>query len=302
VVSGALKNYNGTFVVAFLSVVAQAVWGLVWVLAAAGSCYEVSKGETSVGVQRAVYFFFLVSFYWTAQVISNIVHVTVAGTVASWYFLFPAHMPVNPTVGAFKRAAWTSFGSIAFGSFIVAVIRALRAMVRSGKEAKNPFARCLVLCLLNCLDSLITYFNVYAFTQVAIYGKPYCEAAKDTWTLIKNVGIDAIINDDIIGSVLSFASLVGGCMVAAAGGVIAHFVFDIANWGYWVLIAFIIGFAMTMICMEVVASGVCALFVCFSEDPAALQQSKPEVYALFFTALTGHRFYNEVHLQGPPHP
>ena len=64
-------------------------------------------------------------------------------------------------------------------------------------------------CLLSCLDKLVTYFNVYAFTQVAIYGKTYCEAANDTWALFKRVGMEAIINDDIIGGVLAFASIIG---------------------------------------------------------------------------------------------
>ncbi|RUS12905.1 plasma-membrane choline transporter-domain-containing protein, partial [Endogone sp. FLAS-F59071] len=41
------------------------------------------------------------------------------------------------------------------------------------------------------------YFNYYAYTQVAIYGKDFCTAAKDTWTLIKDRGIEAIINDNL---------------------------------------------------------------------------------------------------------
>ena len=30
---------------------------------------------------------------------------------------------------------------------------------------------------------------MYAFTQVAIYGKTYCRAAKDTWQLCKDRGV-----------------------------------------------------------------------------------------------------------------
>jgi hypothetical protein len=30
---------------------------------------------------------------------------------------------------------------------------------------------------------------MYAFTQVAIYGKTYCHAAKDTWKLCKERGV-----------------------------------------------------------------------------------------------------------------
>jgi len=269
---------------------------IIWALAAAGSLQALVDSNASDTTHRLVYFFFLVSFYWTSQVVSNIVHVTVAGTIASWYFLYPAHMPPNPTVGAFKRASWTSFGSIAFGSFIIAVIRAIRAIVRQGRGSKNACAQCIAECLIGCLDNLVTYFNVYAFTQVAIYGKPYCEAASDTWNLFKRVGIDAIINDDIIGGVLAFASFIGACMVGAIAAVMAKFAFSIDYWGYWVAIGFIVGYAMVMIAMEVVASSVCALFVCFSEDPAALQQSKPEVYGKFYTALTGHRYASQLRL------
>ena len=35
--------------------------------------------------------------------------------------------------------------------------------------------------------------------MVALYGKPYIEAAKDTWRLFKDRGIDALINDSLVG-------------------------------------------------------------------------------------------------------
>ena len=57
------------------------------------------------------------------------VHVTSAGTLSTWYFLFPNSMPENPTMKAAKRAATTSFGSICLGSLIIAIIKAIRALV-----------------------------------------------------------------------------------------------------------------------------------------------------------------------------
>jgi hypothetical protein len=53
------------------------------------------------------------------------------------------------------------------------------------------------------MEALLEYFNHYAFTQVAIYGKDFCTAAKDTWNLVKQRGMDAVINDNLIGNVLS---------------------------------------------------------------------------------------------------
>lgn len=104
----------------------------------------------------------------------------------------------------------------------------------------------------------------------------------------------------MIGGVLAFASLIGGCMVAAIGTLLARYAFSIETselW-VWIIIAFVIGLAMTAIAMEVVASAVCSIFVCFAEDPQALQLSKPAVYAKFYTALTGHRYANKLHLTG----
>ena len=47
----------------------------------------------------------------------------------SGYFLAPHAVPAHPVWGSVKRASTTSFGSIAFGSFIVAFIRTVRFFV-----------------------------------------------------------------------------------------------------------------------------------------------------------------------------
>jgi hypothetical protein len=45
--------------------------------------------------------FLILSYYWTSQVIQNLVHVTSAGTFATWYFL--GESVSNPTLHSFKR-------------------------------------------------------------------------------------------------------------------------------------------------------------------------------------------------------
>jgi hypothetical protein len=46
------------------------------------------------------------------------------------------------------------------------------------------------------------WFNYYAFSGVAIYGKPFIPTAKNTWSMIKDRGVEAMINDNLIGNVL----------------------------------------------------------------------------------------------------
>ena len=43
-----------------------------------------------------------------------------------------------------------------------------------------------------------SFIDRYAYIEIALYGKSYIEAAKDTWTLFKDRGIDALVNDSLV--------------------------------------------------------------------------------------------------------
>lgn len=61
---------------------------------------------------------------------------------------------------SFIRTMTTSFGSICFGSFLVAILQALRALANSARENGDAqiFA-CIAECILACLASILEYFN-----------------------------------------------------------------------------------------------------------------------------------------------
>jgi len=167
-------------------------------------------------------------------------------------------------------------------------------MVSVGRNSDSGFVRCIALCLLNILDWLVTYFNRYAFTEIAIYGKSYCEAAKDTWDLLGRSGIDAIVNDNLISGVFMFAAFIAALVSGALAGVFAGLVFGVSAWGLWIAIGFLFGYVLTATVMEVVDSGVCALFVCFAEDAPALAALHPEVHTALRAALATHQHANRV--------
>jgi hypothetical protein len=52
---------------------------------------------------------------------------------------------------------------------------------------------------------------------VAVYGKDFCSAAKDTWNLVKTRGVSAIINDSLVGSILDLGALLVGLLTAGFG-------------------------------------------------------------------------------------
>lgn len=107
-----------------------------------------------------------------------------------------------------------SFGSISFGSLLVAIIQLLRQIIGFVQQAEadsgNPimyFVFCILQCFVGLLQWALQFFNHYAYTEIALFGKAYISAAKDTWRLIKDRGIDALINDCLIDSVLTMGSL-----------------------------------------------------------------------------------------------
>jgi hypothetical protein len=53
----------------------------------------------------------------------------------------------------------------------------------------------------------------YAYIEIALYGKPYIAAAKDTWRLFKDRGVDALINDSLVA--MSACSLIHRDMLDA---------------------------------------------------------------------------------------
>lgn len=244
VAEAAISKHKTTYAVAIVFTIVQVAWVAVWALALLGVANNMSTNENATtgsledgdyctssaqcmsgsckiyGGKRQcmsstsqifkasagnyiAYFFLLISFYWGLQVFKNIAHVTVAGTVATFWYQAESK---GATGSSLKRATTTSFGSICFGSLLVAILQALRSLAESQRE-EGSFVGCICECILGCLQSLMEYFNRWAFVYVGIYGYKFTQAGKAVFDLFHQRGFDAIINDDLIGNVLSFAAL-----------------------------------------------------------------------------------------------
>jgi len=293
-VTAVTRKYPATIVVGFLGCVVASIWYCIISVTLVGALSYFQK--ESEGVAYVVYVFIIFSFYFSSQVINNTVHVTISGVFATYYFRGvnePGTNKIevdvkNPTIKSFKRAMTTSFGSICFGSLIIAVIQTLeflaREMKRNAADDNNvalAIIACCLECILSCIGDMIEYFNVYAFTEVAIYGKPYCQAAKDTWTLCKSRGIEAIINDNLIGNVLSIGAMTVACLSAVVTCAIGFLILrleEVAVYVIFGIVAFLIGLMVFLVVAKVINSGVATTFVCLCEDPDALRYTKPELW------------------------
>ncbi|KAI9839244.1 MAG: hypothetical protein M1819_003238 [Sarea resinae] len=278
-----------------------------------------AQGNGSCSSAKVIGLLVFITFagYWITEWIKNTMHTTVAGIYGSWYFCSkqPGGFPKGATRGAFRRAITYSFGSISFGSLIVALINMMRqaASIAQRQEAQqgNMFGSvmfCLLGCFIGLLEWAVQFINRYAFSYIALYGKAYIPAAKDTWqyvqlplndithcviqdlltysntsSMMKDRGIDALVNDCLIGPVITMGSV----FVAYLCSFLAYLYLDFTKPGYnssnqytpvVMAFAFLIGTQLSQVFLTPISSGVDTFFVAAAWDPEVLRRDHPELW------------------------
>jgi Plasma-membrane choline transporter len=158
----AVRQNLGLAVYAYWSLILILLWTILWTISLGATVYVLGNCDASTGVcassvNGGIIFAFLVSYYWTAQVLSNVVHVTTAGTVGTWWFR-PSEAGgccSHAVRQSYVRALTTSFGSICLGSLIVAIIQAIRETINISRENGDSFIACCAECLIGCIESLV---------------------------------------------------------------------------------------------------------------------------------------------------
>mmetsp|Transcript_27149 Transcript_27149/g.79061 ORF Transcript_27149/g.79061 Transcript_27149/m.79061 type:complete len:496 (-) Transcript_27149:347-1834(-) len=258
---------------------AQFVWIMMWGAAVVGTMHSTANEN------GFVFFLLLVSFFWTATVITNVVHVTACGTIAAWWYGVD-ESPGKTVRDAAYRAVTTSFGSICFGSLIVAVLRASRYVVESARSrAQNsnhrdnpvvPFVLCITESLLRCMENVARYFNRWAYAFVALHGHDFKTAGKEALSLFENLGWTAIVNDDLIEHALHLGCMMTGAIVGVLGysyGAGAGVGSDNAT--LLAVVGVFIGLMVSFVLFGLVDSAVVTVFVCFAENPRAFESNHP---------------------------
>ncbi|KAI8376125.1 plasma-membrane choline transporter-domain-containing protein [Radiomyces spectabilis] len=305
------RRYPSTIIVGLISLIVQTAFSIWFALTVIG-VYEAYYSTSSNNARLNVAMVFLVfSFYWTSQVITYVTHVILAGIFATVYFL--DNSVKHPIWGSTRRALTTSFGSICFGALIIAFVNFVRYFLSVARaNTDSPilgFLICIVQCIVGCFQGLLEWFTYYAFSGVAIYGMGFIPSAKNTWRMIKDRGIEAMINDNLIGNVLFMGKIIcfyqrftrilttvmrygvicfqGGLLVGVLCSLLGFIYLKAANPAYnqgggmtpvVVLVCFLLGSSMFSSIATVISSGVATTFLCLAEDPDALRRSKPMLY------------------------
>ncbi|KAH9946970.1 DUF580-domain-containing protein [Amylocystis lapponica] len=304
VVMDVAKHHKSVYVVAFLALLLQAALSVWYTFTVIGTYAKWTPGSPSCGSESScssgkvagLIFYETFSYLWTSQVVGNVALATLAGgPFGSWYYFGPQEqglLPAHPTLSAFVRASTLSLGSIAFGSLIVTLLELLRMVLNAVRNNANqdghPVEVCLALCaecFIGCIESAIQYFNRYAYIEIALYGKPYIPAAKDTWHLLVDRGIDALVNDSLVGMTLTWGAYAVGLMCSLFAYLYLRFTHPSYNTsGQYtapvLLFAFLIGLQCSLTLSSAIEAGVSTIFVGLGEDPQVLAIRAPALFGM----------------------
>ncbi|XP_054823594.1 uncharacterized protein LOC129321729 [Prosopis cineraria] len=254
------------------------LWMALWSFGAAGVVAS-SMGD---GGRWWLLVVFSVSLFWTGAVLCNTVHVIVSGMV----FLVLIHggreaasMPANSLLKSLRYALTTSFGSICYGSLFTAAIRTLRWKIR-GFRSKIGNNECLLCCvdfLFHLVETLVRFFNKYAYVLIAVNGKNFNHSARDAWELFQSTGVEALVAYDCSGAVLLMGTIFGGLITGTCSGVWAWI-----KWRDRVLMigstSMLMGMVLVGVAMVVVESAVTSIYICYAEDPSLIHRWDTEFF------------------------
>lgn len=166
-----------------------------------------------------MFIFFLFGLFWIVAFLIAVQIFSTSATTCLWYFT--GHGSDDTSMQgqysvwmAVKWALSYHLGSIAFGSFLIAVVTMLRVICEyiiyqyekaGGADKDNAIWKVIKCCVrgaLKCLDCCVKFINKNAYIQIALHNSNFCTAAKESFYLnLRNGGRFSAVA--MIGSILS---------------------------------------------------------------------------------------------------
>jgi choline transporter-like protein 2/4/5 len=171
-----------------------------------------------------IYVFF--GMLWTNQLIQAIGMFTIAGCVSYWYWHDADEIPNSPVWASFKKAIRYHFGSLCFGSFLIAFMDFLRVCLAYVDErtksiqGSNRAVRCImkmVKCFLWCFTKCLKFVNKNAYIMIAMEGTSFCTSTKNAIKLI----LDNMAEMATINILSSFVLLLGKLFMTCVCGMLS---------------------------------------------------------------------------------
>lgn len=289
-----VEAYPATELVALIMVGVTAAWSFMFGMAAFGMDEYCDEKDLNSFQTLLAWFVVVTIYYWGVQVFKGIVVCTTAGTAAEWWFSRAS--PRHPTWWAFERAVTVDLGSICFGAFFVAILKALAsimAFVKSEVERVGGtpgkvlgYALCCCIAMVGCLGKCAEWCTEYAYVTIGIYGHGFTAACSHVMDLFKTHGLLIAEQDMVVSLVLLMGTGVVGLTTGAFGALLAEngpdaWTESLAHPAVVsAVVCTAIGLGIGTVCLSVVEAADQAVLISFMEHPKVLETNHPEEHAL----------------------
>lgn len=304
------RRYPTLLVVVLLTAIVSHLYATFANVAINGLLLVIDKEVEFAAVWVGVYF--IVSIWWTAQVILNMLRSVVVGVVGTDYDRRFRKYSLRETENGNKegnsgeetlpnqkstsnsgdkpsqKVVWNMLGkairrigSISYGSTLLMPISFVRGIINTAikisKVNTGP-----ILEVKPRLDRAGRNFNYLAFNHVMLRDETFVAAANSTWDLVDYSSMGMVMSDSAVGSFMVFAAFSVGLMSAFFSVAVKMFYYKYALVDC--LAGFVGYFLISMVIPElyfkIVDSGTTALLVCVADDPGKLKHADPTLYEI----------------------
>lgn len=179
-----------------------------------------------------------------------------------WFFGRPALLA---TLKVFRY----HFGSLAFGSFVMAVATLpriiLEYIVKQTNAEANSVTRAIVWvlrCLLWCLQKCLEFITEYSYVYIAVTGKPFCRAAHASFVLIAKYPVQVAL-DKMATTAIGYLT----CVTVPMGmAVLAFYTARHNEWFGNAVFILLLAYVVTRLTVGVYDICVTTMFVCAMRD------------------------------------
>ncbi len=251
---------------------------------------EISHSKThfkDVEWEPTTRYFWYISYFgylWFMALIIAVSQFIIITAVCTWYFSHAGDKEGEAKV--LKGLKWTfryHFGSLAFGSAILAIVWLIRTMFEYMRKKLNKADRtgimktilCICSCCLYCLNRFVKFLTKNAYIQVALKSSNFCVSAWNAFILVlRNIVKFGFVNT--VGTIFIF---VGKFLIAGLAGALA---FVVAAYWPWItnritspiipaIACALIGYVIASIFMSIFSIASNTILQCFILDTEIAQ-------------------------------
>jgi hypothetical protein len=168
--------------------------------------------------QRMMLAFYVLMMLWMVELLTSLSQFAIAYAAQDWYYVAyengrKTRVRSNGALRGYCVGLMYHLGSLALGSFLVAMLRFVRMflewvarMAKDRGDAMGAIIARIVGCLVWCFEQFVRFVNKNAYIEMAIKGKGFCTSAQ-------------VAVKTMVGEFLAFGMLAGATWIIQLAGI-----------------------------------------------------------------------------------